>query len=310
MRIIIIGPTLLTRHCLEAIITEGKDEILAVYVLDDTFAWVKSRFAIMDDTAQKNNINLYKVSNINDRSVIDQIKKFQPDVILELGWSQIISPEILLIPKKGCIGVHASLLPKNRGAASLNWALIKGEKKTGVTLFYLAERPDDGDIIAQKEFAADERDDIETLHAKSDLASVELLMENMGAIRNDTVKRIPQDMKQVTYTPRRKPEDGVISWTRPSIEIYNWVRAQSHPFPGSFTFWKNKKLYVWRVKISEYKSVSRPGEISMIKNKQGVLVNTTDNMILLERVQFDNGIEMWADELARKYNLQDGDFLG
>ena len=310
MRIIIIGPTLLTRHCLEAIIKNGRDEIKAVYTLDDTFAWTKSRFAIMDDIAKQHGINLYKVSNINDSYVIDQIKSAAPDVIFELGWSQIISPEILQIPKKGCIGVHASLLPKNRGAASLNWSLIKGERKTGVTLFYLAERPDDGDMIAQKEFDIDERDDIDTLHVKSDLASVEILMENIDAIRNDAVKRIKQDPNQVTHTPRRKPEDGVIDWNKSSLELYNWIRAQTHPFPGAFTFWKNKKLYVWRARVSDYKSNSRQGEVSIVKSEQGIFVNTSDNMIFLERIQFDGGIEMWADDFAKKYGLQDGDFLG
>ena len=310
MRIIIIGPTLLTRHCLEFIIRDGRDKVEAVYTLDNTFALTKSRFAIMDDITKENGINLYKVSNINDISVVNQIKDFQPDVIFELGWSQIISPQILQIPKKGCIGVHASLLPKNRGAASLNWALIKGEKKTGVTLFYLAEKPDDGDMIAQKEFDIDERDDIETLHAKSDIASAELLMENMDAIRNDIVKRIRQDPDRVTYTPRRKPGDGVVDWSKSSLELYNWIRAQTHPFPGAFTLWKNKKLYIWKAKISDYKSDSKPGEISTIKNNEGIFVNTYGNMLLLERIQLDGGVEMWADDLAKKYNLQNGDTLG
>ena len=137
MKIVIIGPTLLTRKCVEALIRRGA-KIFAIYTLDDSMAWEKSRFAIMDDIAEKHGIKLFKVKDINSAEVISQLRNIQPDVIFELGWSQIISKDMLGIPRKGCIGVHASLLPKNRGAASLNWALIRGDKKTGVTLFYLA----------------------------------------------------------------------------------------------------------------------------------------------------------------------------
>lgn len=310
VRIIIIGPTLLTRTCLEALVRNGKDEIAAVYTLGDTLAWEKSRFTPMDDIANRYNIPLYKVKDINAPDVVDQIKSIQPDVIFELGWSQIISKNILDIPERGCIGVHASLLPKNRGAASLNWALIKGEKKTGVTLFYLAEKPDDGDIIAQKEFGIDDRDDINTLHLKSDLASAELLLENIGAIRNGTVKRIKQNADEVTYTPRRRPEDGTIDWNKPPWEIYNWVRAQTHPFPGAFTWWKNKKVYIWSLEISDKESKGAPGEIRNVMEKEGVLVNTKENTVLIKRAQLDGEIEMWADELAGKYSMKHGDLLG
>ncbi|MFA4819935.1 MAG: methionyl-tRNA formyltransferase [Candidatus Aenigmatarchaeota archaeon] len=309
MRIIIIGPTLLTRKCLEALIRDGRDEIVAVYTLEDSLGVEKSRFVLMDDLAKQNNIRLYKVTNINDKFVVKQIKESDPDVIFELGWSQIISKDILSIPKKGCIGVHASLLPKNRGAASLNWALIRGDRKTGVTLFYLAERPDDGDIIAQKEFDIDDRDDISTLHSKSDIASAELVLENIDDIRNDTVRRIKQDPNEVTYTTRRKPDDGVIDWNAGSRQIYNWIRAQTHPFPGAFTFWKKKKLYVWQAQVDD-KANCKPGEIFEIENKKGIFVMTKDGLLLIKRAQLESGVEMWADDLAEKYCIKRGDFLG
>ncbi|MBI4174474.1 MAG: methionyl-tRNA formyltransferase [Candidatus Aenigmarchaeota archaeon] len=306
MKIVVIGPTLLTRKCVEALIRKG-ERISAIYTLDDSLALGKSRFAIMDDFAEKN-IPLYKVKDINSPEVIEQIRKINPDLIFELGWSQIISPDILKIPGKGCIGVHASLLPKNRGAASLNWALIRGDKKTGVTLFYLAEKPDDGDIIAQKEFDIDDRDDIATLHCKSDDASVQLILENIDLIRSGTAKRIRQDPKQVTFTTRRKPEDGIIDWSRPARDIYNWIRAQTHPFPGAFTFWKGKKIYAWTAEPMN--GSGRPGEIISIEAKRGVLVGTGDGTILLKRIQIEDGVEMWADDFAERHDIKQGDILG
>lgn len=308
MKIAIIGPTLLTRKCLEALIRRG-EEIAAVYTLDDSLALGKSRFSIMDDIAEKNNIAIYKVKDINSPDVVRQIREINPDVIFELGWSQIISREILRIPKSGCIGVHASLLPKNRGAASLNWALIRGDKKTGVTLFYLAERPDDGDIIAQKEFDIDNRDDIATLHYKSDDASAQLLLENIDAIRNGTARRIKQDPKEVTYTTRRKPEDGVIDWRKTSKEIYNWIRGQTHPFPGAFTHWKGKKLYVWQSEILDH-SHGEPGEIVDIGKKKGIVAAAGEGSLLLKRVQLEGGAEMRADDFADRYGIKKGERFG
>lgn len=307
MKIVIIGPTLLTRKCVEALINKG-EKIAAIYTLHDSMAWEKSRFAIMDDIAEKHAIHLFKVKDINSPDVVNQMREIEPDVIFELGWSQIISPDILSIPKKGCIGVHASLLPKHRGAASLNWALIRGDKKTGVTLFYLAERPDDGDIIAQKEFDIDDRDDIATLHSKSDIASAELLVENMDSIRDGTVKRIKQDTNQVSCTQRRRPEDGVINWKSSSRDIYNWIRAQTHPFPGAFTYWKGKKLYIWQSEV--YDKKGGPGKVLDIADKKGIYVASNDGALLIKRAQLEGDVEMWADDLAKKRGIRNGDVLG
>src|SRR3989338_43634 len=309
MRIIIIGPTLLTRKCLDVLIRNGKDEIIAVYTLEDSLCNEKSRFVLMDDLAKQNKIRLYKVTDINDKLVVNQIKELNPDVIFELGWSQIISNDILKIPEKGCIGVHASLLPKNRGAASLNWALIRGDKKAGVTLFYLAEKPDDGDIIARKEFDIDDRDDISTLHSKSDIASAELLLENIDAIRNDMVKRIKQNPDEASTTQRRTPDDGIIKWNSNTRDIYNWVRAQTHPFPGAFTTWKGKKLYIWQSEICDMQE-GQPGKILKIERKNGIYVGTHDGALLVKRAQFENDVEMWADDLAEKRDIKTGDILG
>src|SRR3989338_1957480 len=308
MKIVIIGPTLLTRKCVEAIIRRGEN-IFAIYTLDDSMAWEKSRFAIMDDITEKHGIKLFKVKDIKAPEVIRQLNDIQPDVIFELGWSQIISRDILKIPEKGCIGVHASLLPKNRGAASLNWALIRGDKKAGVTLFYLAEKPDDGDIIARKEFDIDDRDDISTLHSKSDIASAELLLENIDAIRNDMVKRIKQNPDEASTTQRRTPDDGIIKWNSNTRDIYNWVRAQTHPFPGAFTTWKGKKLYIWQSEICDMQE-GQPGKILKIERKNGIYVGTHDGALLVKRAQFENDVEMWADDLAEKRDIKTGDILG
>ena len=124
------------------------------------------------------------------------------------------------------------------------------------------------------------------------------------------MRRIKQDPKEVTYTTRRKPEDGVVDWNTDSRQIYNWIRAQTHPFPGAFTFWKKKKLYVWQSQIENSVTQGKPGEIFKIENKKGIYVTTKDGLLLIKRAQLEHGVEMWADDLAEKYGIKLGDFLG
>lgn len=311
MRIVIIGPTLVTKNCLKALLKVSKDKIVGLFTLHESYADEKSRYVIFDKIAKENNIPLFKVMNINNRKNVEMMKKLNPDVIFQLGWSQIMSEEILKIPPKGCIGVHASLLPESRGGASLNWALIKNMKKTGVTLFYLNEKVDSGNIIAQKEFYIDFRDDIRTLHDKSDLASIELILENLDSIRDGTVKSRKQDESKASYTKQRKAEDGIIDWNSNCMNIYNWIRALAHPFPGAFTYYKGKKLFIWQADLTRISENSgEVGEIIDIIKKGGILVKTKDKEILLRRVQIEDGIEMWADDFAEKYKIKKGIILG
>ena len=311
MRIAVIGPTLLTKRCLIELLKQKKDRITALFTLDDSSAKKKCRSVRFDDICSKYKIPLYKVSDINDKKAVEIIRKLSPDVIFELGWSQIITKEILQIPKKGCIGVHASLLPKNRGGASLNWALIKGAKKWGVTLYYLDEDIDKGKIIDQESFSITMKDDIKTVHDKSDMASAELLTRNLDAIRNSTVKPTAQDSKKADYLPRRSPEDGIIDWNKTSLELYNWVRALTHPFPGAFTLYKNKKLFIWKSSLPDKTEKAKPGQPGQIASidREGILVKTKDKSILLKQLQFENSIELGAYDFAKKYKIRIGDVL-
>ncbi len=311
MRIAIIGPTLLTKICLTGLLKQKKDEIVALFTLDDSLAKKKCRSVRFDDICSKYKVPLYKVKDINDEKAIGLMKRLSPDVIFELGWSQIISNEILQIPKKGCIGIHASLLPKNRGGASLNWALIKGAKKWGVTLYYLDEDIDKGKIIDQELFSITMDDDIKTVHDKSDMASAGLLIRNLDDIRNDTVKPTTQDNKKANYLPRRSPEDGIIDWNKTSLELYNWIRALTHPFPGAFTPHQGKKLFIWKSFLPDKKENAkpgRPGQVIDVK-REGVLVRTKDSSLLLKQLQFENSAELGAYDFAKKYKIKAGDIF-
>ncbi len=308
MRILVIGPTQLTKACLQALIADGKDEIAGVFALSDNEAAKKARAVLFEDVCGPNGIPLYKVDDINSHDSVRKMRELKPDVIFQLGWSQIFSREIIRLAPKGCIGVHASLLPRNRGGASLNWALIKGERKWGVSLFYMSEKVDSGDLIGQCGFDVEERDDIRTLHDKSDLASAQLLLKYLPAIRENKVKPMKVDYRNASYLKRRKPEDGIVDWNLGSREIYDWVRGQTHPFPGSFTFWKGRKLFIWKaLPYGGSESKGKNGEILGILGKKGIVVKAAGSSVLLERIQLENEPEMWADDFAEFYGLKAGE---
>lgn len=306
MNIIIIGPTLLTKACIEEIAKNHK--ILALFTLDEISGSKKCRYTSFFCQAQKYNFKLYQVKKINTSETISLIKSLNPDLIIEAGWSEIIPKEILEIPKKKTIGIHGAILPNIKGGASLNWALIRGEKEWGVTLYYLAEKIDQGDIIGIKKISITLEDDIETLHNKSDLASVELLKQYLPLIERDAAPRIPQDPSKGIKLPQRKPEDGKIDWNKNTLEIYNWIRAQTHPFPGAFTFLeKKKKIYIWKASYKEYiEKEFKSGQITQI-NKEGIKVKTSNNSILIKRLNFENEPEQWAYDFALRNNLKIGD---
>ncbi len=306
MKIAVIGCTESTKKFVNEILKNNEFEIIGIFTLEDKYANKKARFASLDDLAQKNNIKLFKVDKINDSKIIKLIKNLNPDIILESGWSQIIPKEILEIPNKGCIGVHNSFLPQNQGAASLNWALIKGEKEWGVTLFYLEDKIDKGDIIDQRKFDINERDNIRTLFAKADSLAVEMLRKNLPLIKESKAPRKRQNKEEATYLPRRKPEDGKIDWKKSNTEIYNLIRAITKPYPGAFTFYNNKKIFIWESEIAAG-SGEKSGVIAKILDRKGIVVGTGRGNLLIKKAQFEDGIEMSGDDFAKKYNLKESE---
>ena len=181
----------------------------------------------------------------------EEIAELAPDFILAIGWYHMIPGSILSLPPKGVAGIHASLLPKFRGNAPLVWAMIEGVKITGVSFFYFGEGVDEGDLIGQRSFAIEEDDDIADLLAKTERASVDVLLENYEAVADGSVNVTPQDHSQATTYPARKPADGEIDWSWPVDRIRNFIRAQTRPYPGAFTVIDGKKVTVWDATIEE-----------------------------------------------------------
>ena len=212
-------------------------------------------YANLQKIAEEYKIPYYEIDSIDGKRTQDydtKLKKFDLDLILVLGWYYILPKSTRELCKLGAWGIHASLLPNYAGGAPLVWAIINGEKKTGVTLFRLEDGIDDGDIISQKIFLIKESDTIKEVYEKATILSMEMLLEVLGNINN--INFIPQDKKKIKIYPQRTPEDGEIDLTKSANEIYNFIRAQSSPYPGAFIrAGDGKKLIIEKIRKDKRK---------------------------------------------------------
>ena len=220
-------------------------------------------FKTPDVLAKKYNIPVYYDADLNSPEVKKLIlEKLCPDVVFSLSFRQKIPNFIINYPKLGAFNMHGAYLPKYRGCVPLNWALVKGEKSTGVTIHYLADKFDTGAIVAQHKIPITKSDDINSLYRKFHRVGLELFKKTWPKIKSSKIKTIPQDPAQASYFGKRKPEDGLINWqTMSSEEIYNLIRAVTKPYPGAFTILDGKKIILWHAKIRNKNPKNlKPGE--------------------------------------------------
>jgi methionyl-tRNA formyltransferase len=297
-----------------------EEEVVAVYTMPREFKISYANEPVkavthksFEEIANRYNIPLITVTG-KMKDYTESIKNFNPDFILVIGWYFMIPKEIRDIPKLGCAGMHASLLPKYRGGAPINWAIINGESRSGISFFYFEEGVDTGDIIGQKEYQITLRDTCQTVYDKAVRAAGELIKEYIPLIRDGQAPKIKQDQSKATIFPQRKPEDGEIDWNKSAFEIYNWIRAQTQPYPGAFTYRKGEKLLIWETKFYDFyedEKQLQPGQVMEILNTgntgrcRGILVATKacDIPLLITRVGTEGKGEMEAVDYAYRVGL-------
>jgi UDP-4-amino-4-deoxy-L-arabinose formyltransferase/UDP-glucuronic acid dehydrogenase (UDP-4-keto-hexauronic acid decarboxylating) len=277
-------------------------EILAVFTHSEDpneNIWFES---VAELTASYN-IPTFAPENINHPMWIEKINNLKPDIIFSFYYRNLVGRDILNIPPNGCLNLHGSLLPKYRGRSPINWVLINGEKETGVTLHYMTPKPDDGDIVCQKQIEISEDDTAKTLFEKANVAAGGMLDEILPKLKADTVPRTSQDHSQASYFGGRTPQDGEIDWTESAHRIRNLVRAVTRPYPGAFSFLGHQKCYFWQV-------TERPG--SAAYQKAGTVMTTTPLVIAcgqgaleVDFAQRQSGIYTHGTQLAKELSLQE-----
>ncbi|MFH1985877.1 MAG: methionyl-tRNA formyltransferase [Pseudomonadota bacterium] len=260
-----IGYTVLQRFY------EAGGRVDLVVTLDRGQALKTSGYVDFHPLAAANGSAVLDTTDINAPKTVAAMYALAPDVTIVCGWQQMLGKAVLSVATHGTVGFHSSLLPRYRGHAPVNWAIILGEKKTGATFFFLDHRADCGDIIDQETFDITLADDCATVYAKSAEACARMLIAHLPAIADGTVARRHNPSASYPAYPRRRPEDGLIDFDRSALDVYNWIRALSRPYPGAFFYRGEEKIRVWRAEIGE-----KPGEGRLIMKTADLPVTLTD----------------------------------
>lgn len=256
------------------------------------------------DIAVENNIPCFQPERPKDTEFVSTLRNLKADAIVVVAYGHIISKDILNIPPFGCINIHASLLPKYRGAAPVNWAIINGETRTGITTMFMDEKMDTGDTLLQKEIPLLSAYTAKDLEIRLTLLGAELLIETLKGLKNKSIKPTPQDHTKATYAPKLKKEDGLIDWRKSSKEIHNLVRGVD-PWPGAYTYMGNKLLKIWATEIEKIRHIGSDGEISEVtKNK--VVANTGGGSLSLLEVQIEGGKRLSIKDFLQGHPLKKG----
>lgn len=242
---------------------------------------------------------------VRDPAFIDQLASWRPDLIVVAAFGQILPPEILRMPRFGCVNCHPSLLPRYRGAAPIQWAVIKGETVTGVTTYLMDEGMDTGPILLQQEVAiGEEQTAAELTHRLGELGA-RLMVETIHGIKDGTLRPIPQDETAASYAPMLKKTDGLINWQEEAHRIRDLIRGML-PWPVAYTTWEGKQMKVFRGTIGTGKGA--PGEL--ISLTHGIEVACGKGSIIIEELQLAGGKRLIWDAFLRGHRLTTGERLG
>lgn len=247
--------------------------------------------------AEELGIKAFQPAKVNTKESAEFLKKFNADLFVVVSFGQILSKAVLDLPKLYCLNIHASLLPKYRGAAPINWAIANGEKETGVTIMRMNEKMDEGDVAIKGTLPIAGQDDAIILSEKLSIKGAELLLEAVRLVKNNKIEFIVQDNKNASYAPKLKKEDGLIDWNLSAEEISCRVRAFA-PWPGCFTYLDKKILKICKAKpeIEKYIHLQgKPGAIAEF-NKKGMFVKTGKGVLNIQELQLEGSRRMTTEE--------------
>ncbi len=245
--------------------------------------------------AEQSSVPVFQPKRVREPASIEAIGTMRPDVIVVAAYGQILPKELLGLPRYGCVNIHASLLPAYRGAAPINWAIINGETRTGVTIMQMDEGMDTGAVLAQEGIPIDPRDTAGTLTEKLAELGSWLIVDALSHIEAGGLPAVPQDPDKATMAPLLKKEDGRIDWTLAAHTIHNRVRGLS-PWPGAYSFLDGKLIKVLETKVAE--GAGEPGSLHE-QGRDGLIVSTGKDMLSIVRLQPEGKKPMSACEFLR-----------
>ncbi len=254
--------------------------------------------------AQKAGIEVWQPERVRDPDFIELLRTAAPEIIVVVAFGQILPRAVLDIPPLGCINLHASLLPRYRGAAPIHRAIINGETVTGVTTMYMDEGMDTGDMILRTRVPIRRDDTVGTLHDRLAEVGAELLVKTLDLVQRGVAPREPQDPAEATYAPMLTKNDELIRWDRPAEDIRNQVRGMD-PWPGACTRIGNERVKIWRVEAepSENDAQGQPGQVLAADPEYGIIVQAAQGRVVITELQPAGGRRMSAGDYLRGHRL-------
>ncbi len=309
MKIVFMGTPEFAVPTLDALYNSGHNIALVITQQDKPKGRGKKVLPTpVKEKALELDLEVYQPTSVNSQEAINRLKEIKPDCIVVAAFGQILKKEVLNIPKYGCLNVHASLLPKYRGAAPINWAVINGEEKTGITIMEMDEGLDTGNILKMREIPIEEDDDSSTIAHKLAILGGQLIVETLDDIEKGNITKIPQDDKLSTYAPMLSKKMGRIDWNENGENIKNLVRGLK-PWPLAFTVYKGQNIKVHKVRKVE-KFSDKPNGTVVKVSKEGIFVNCKDSCIVIEELQFPGKKKLHVEEYLRGNQFDEGVVLG
>lgn len=308
MRVIFMGTPDFAVGTLEEIIKAGHEVVLVVSQPDKAVGRSKAlKYTPVKECAIAHGIEVYQPERVREKACIEYLRGYQPDIIIVEAFGQIIPKAILDMPRYGCVNVHASLLPKYRGAAPIQWAVINGDEVTGVTTMRMNEGLDTGDMIMKEEVIVHADETGGSLFGRLSEVGAKLCVKTMEAIEAGTAVYTPQNEEEATHTKKIYKELGSIDWSRDAKTIECLIRGLD-PWPSAYTRLNDKTLKIWKAEVLPENSGTEAGCIVKV-SKDGLTVQTGDGMLKITELQLEGKKRMPVDAFLNGYQVEEGTFF-
>lgn len=275
-----------------------KSQVVGIVNLNTRRSLSKANYRTYLDTAATYQIPLHFCDNVNDEETVAWIADKQPDIIIQTGWSQKFREPLLKLPRYGCIGEHPAPLPRGRGAACINWAILTGETEWGDTFFHMVSEYDRGAVYAQEMFRIEEYDDVKTVYDKVAQCSSRIVKRNIDKWSEGIFDEIALDESIATYYKKRTPKDGIFDFAMPAKQMHDFIRAQTDPYPGAFFMMSGEKITVLSSRPSDVRSDAPAGTVLGKTANGGILAVCADGKAieLLRYRSEDGGLKWFAED--------------
>ena len=308
MKIVFMGTPDFAVSTLESLVKGGHEVIAAVTQPDKPKGRGKAvQYTPVKEKALEYEIPVYQPVKARDPEFVELLKGMNPDVIVVVAFGQLLPKAILDIPKFGCVNVHASLLPKYRGAAPIQWAVIDGEEVSGVTTMLMDEGLDTGDMLEKAEIVLDEKETGGSLFDKLSALGGELILSTLEKMENGTITRTPQGDSTTSYAKMLKKTMGEIDWHMEAVKIERLIRGLN-PWPSAYTSLKGKTVKIWSADVVAGESTGNPGRVTVTKDK--LLVECGENFLSITELQLEGKKRMETAAFLRGFTVEDQTVFG